>query len=140
VSGGESESLASAVTDNEAQESDRLASSTESTAIFNADKEQPLRAELVGFEICNAGNATARDHAPVLAICRELVAAGYDPRRALHAYRGQVLCLSVRSIGEGARLTVADDRLGRPKLRRWKAPPSDAEGPPVAVGSTDDRS
>jgi hypothetical protein len=31
-----------------------------------------------------------------------------------------VLCLCVRSIGEGARLAVEDDRHGRPRLRRWR--------------------
>ena len=43
---------------------------------------------------------------PVLAMCRALVAAGYDPTTPLHAYRGATLCLAVRSIGEGARLAV----------------------------------
>jgi hypothetical protein len=56
----------------------------------------------------------------LLALCRALVTAGHDPNRPLHAYRGGVLCLCVRSIGEGARLTVEDDRHGRPRLRRWR--------------------
>ena len=35
------------------------------------------------------------------------------PATPLEAYRGEVLCLRVRSIGEGAKLTVEDsDRLG----------------------------
>jgi hypothetical protein len=54
------------------------------------------------------------------ALCRALVAAGQDPNRPLHAYRGDVLCLRLRSIGEGARLTVEDDQHGRPRLRRWR--------------------
>jgi len=36
-----------------------------------------------------------------------LVRAG-DPARPLHAYRGDTLCLKVRSIGEGARLECQD--------------------------------
>jgi hypothetical protein len=37
-------------------------------------------------------------------MCRKLVAEGYDPRRALEAYRGDMLCLKVRSIGEASKL------------------------------------
>jgi hypothetical protein len=77
-------------------------------------------AELIGSNTCTAVDITVVDHAPVLALCRALVTAGQDPNRPLHAYRGDVLCLRVRSIGEGARLTVEDDRHGRPRLRRWR--------------------
>jgi hypothetical protein len=35
-------------------------------------------------------------------------------------WRGDVLCLRIRSIGEAAQLTVEDDRHGRPRLRRWR--------------------
>ena len=41
-------------------------------------------------------------------MCRKLVDAGYDPARPLYAYRGDTLCLKVRSIGEGARLGCQD--------------------------------
>ena len=75
-------------------------------------------AELIGSNTCTAAGITVVDHAPVLALCRALVTAGHDPNRPLHAYRGDVLCLRVRSIGEGARLTIEDDRHGRPRLRR----------------------
>jgi hypothetical protein len=38
----------------------------------------------------------------------------------------------VRSIGEGARLTVTDDRHGTPRLRRrQECPPGYVAGPPV---------
>jgi hypothetical protein len=55
-----------------------------------------------------------------LALCRKLIAAGFDPSRPLCAYRGAVLCLRVRSIGEGAQLIVDERRMA---LARWKAPP-----------------
>ena len=79
-----------------------------------------IRAELVGSNTCTAAGITVVDHAPVLALCRALVKAGHDPNRPLRAYRGDVFCLRVRSIGEGARLTIEDDRYGRPRLRRWR--------------------
>ena len=49
---------------------------------------------------------------PVLALCRALVGAGYDPGRPLHVYRGKTLALTVRSIGEGARLRVSGSGTG----------------------------
>ena len=81
---------------------------------------QAIIAELIGSNTCTAAGIAVVDHAPVLALCRALVTAGGDPNRPLHAYRSEVLCLRVRSIGEGARLTIEDDRHGRPRLRRWR--------------------
>ena len=72
-----------------------------------------LRAEIVGDRHVGCGGIEVEAAAPVLALCRKLVAAGHDPATPLEAYRGEVLCLRVRSIGEGAKLTVEDsDRLG----------------------------
>jgi hypothetical protein len=88
-----------------------------------------IRAELTACNTCTALGISVRAAAPVLAICRALLAAGHDPHKQLRVYRGDVLCLIVRSIGEGAGLTVADDRLGRPKFRRHTAPQSDVAGP-----------
>ena len=59
-----------------------------------------------------------RGVAPVLKMCRALVAAGYDPKRPLHAFRGDTLALRVRSLGEGAALTM-DEHHG-PCFARWK--------------------
>jgi hypothetical protein len=53
----------------------------------------PIIAHLCGGETCNAEGITVRSHAPVLAMCRELIGAGYDTSRQLHAYRGDMLCL-----------------------------------------------
>jgi hypothetical protein len=72
----------------------------------------PIRATLLGSNRCEVLGFTGRGHSLVLALCRALVAAGHDPRRPLHAYRGDVLALKVLSIGEGARFTVREDRAG----------------------------
>ena len=79
----------------------------------------PIRATLIGSAHCEVD---ARGHAPVLGLCRALLAAGYDPRRPLHAYRGNTVALKIRSIREGARLTVEDNRRGTPSFRRWRNP------------------
>ena len=92
-----------------------------------------LRAKLVGSNRCTAAGITASGQAAVLALCRQLIAAGFDPTTPLRCYRGDALALRVRSIGEGARLTVKDNRLGRPVFVRWHdRAASDAEGPPIA--------
>lgn len=49
-------------------------------------------------------------------MCRALLGGGFDPDRAMHVYRGKSLALTVRSIGEGAKLTVTDAH-GRPRIR-----------------------
>jgi hypothetical protein len=78
----------------------------------------PIHATLIGSNCCEALGITARGYAPVLELCRALVKAGHDPRRPLHAYRGDVLALKVLSIGEGARFTVREDRAG-PRFVAW---------------------
>ena len=90
-------------------------------------KQSAVRAELTGSDRCGALGIEVRGAAPVLQndlydqsqmfcrlcrlcrsrlLCRKLVAAGYDPALALEAYRGDVLCLRVRSIGEAAGLEI----------------------------------
>ena len=69
-----------------------------------------LRAEIIGDDRATCNGLEAQHNAPVLALCRKLVAAGHDPATPLEAYRGEVLCLRVRSIGEGAKLTVDETR------------------------------
>jgi hypothetical protein len=73
-----------------------------------------IHASLIGSNRCDADGFTARGSAPVFKLCRVLLKAGYDPNRPLHAYRGEVLCLAVSTIGEGARLTVKTAGSGCP--------------------------
>jgi hypothetical protein len=65
-----------------------------------------VRSELTGDDTCSALGFTAKSSSPVLALCRQLVEAGHDPSIPLEAWRGDVLCLRVRSIGEAAGLEV----------------------------------
>ena len=93
----------------------------------------PIRATLIGSGRCEAEGIVACGYAPVLALCRSLIEAGHDPERALHPYRSGVLALAVRSLGEAAELTVADDRHGTPRLRRRQERPQGyVAGSPVA--------
>lgn len=87
---------------------------------------QVIRAEIVGEDRSEAEGLSARG---VLALCRSLIAAGFDPARPLHAYRGRVPCLEIRSLRAGAALTVDESRIA---FVRWKAFPHAAVSPRIA--------
>jgi hypothetical protein len=88
---------------------------------------QALRAIIIGSNQAEANGVTARGHAPVLALCRALIEAGHDPNTSIEAYRGATLCLKVRSIGEGARLTVKETtRDGKPRFVTFHPGPDGA--------------
>jgi hypothetical protein len=92
-----------------------------------------VRVELIGLNCAIALGVEAYGTSPVLTLCRALVAAGVDPATSLEIYRGDTLCLRVRSIADGAKLSVDDSKLGRPTFRRWRDRPGrDGAGPPIA--------
>jgi hypothetical protein len=71
------------------------------------------KSELVDGEwtptTASALGLTARGRAPVLSLCRQLVAAGHDPAQPAEAYRGETLALRIRSLGEAAGLEVREE-------------------------------
>jgi hypothetical protein len=79
-----------------------------------------IRAELIGSDTCTAVGLTIKSGTPVLALCRTLIEAGHDPGMPLEVYRGDTLCLRVRSIGEAAGLRMDTDKTGRPVFKREK--------------------
>jgi hypothetical protein len=83
------------------------------------DMIEPIRAELFGGDVCTCESLTAKASAPALAMCRKLLAVGYDPQRPLHAYRGEMLCLTITSIGWGALHTITETGAA-PKIAAWK--------------------
>jgi hypothetical protein len=87
----------------------------------------PIRAELSGSTVCIAAGIKVDSGSPVLAMCQKLIAAGYDPTTPLHAYRGDTLCLTVRSIGDGAKLRIGSHGVG------FEAAPSCGAGPPARL-------
>ena len=87
-----------------------------------------IRAELSGSDRCEAFSLMVRSPSPVLDLARRLVAAGHDPAMPLEAWRGSTLCLSVRSIGEAARLRVKAGLRGPPIFAPMQGM---AEGPPA---------
>ena len=87
---------------------------------------QAIRAELVGEHTCRANGVTVHSPTPILKMCRRLVKAGVNPATPLVAYRDDTLCLSVRSIGEAARLEINSKGSGFKKHRHAVRP-----APPV---------
>jgi len=89
----------------------------------------PVIAQLIGDNQATiVGGLSVSSPTPIFALCRQLVAQGADPDQLLQAYRGDTLCVSVR-IGDGARLTVASDQLGRPRFRPYRGPDDPDTGP-----------
>jgi hypothetical protein len=86
---------------------------------------KPIRGELTGSDTCTTVGLTVRSHAPVLAMCRQLLAAGLNPDQALEVYRGATLALRIRSIGEAAQLTVKDDSRGTPRFVAFRPGPDE---------------
>jgi hypothetical protein len=72
----------------------------------------PIRAQLNGSDGCSALGITATGSTPVLALCRMLIETGVDPETPLEVFRGDILCLWVRSIGEAAELRVGSHGVG----------------------------
>jgi hypothetical protein len=107
---------------------------------FDSPKQPVLiRAGLIGSDRCEAGGISVCAAAPVLALCRKLVSAGHDPRRPLHTYRGNVLALRVRSIGEGAQLAIAGDGVGFRRRKELAAASRMHLAKPEAFSSRDQK-
>jgi len=90
-----------------------------------------LRAELIGSDRCLAVGYVTRGTTPILAMCRRLIEADYDPTTMLHCYRGATLAITVASIGQGAGLKLNGHGSG------FRAVYGGVTAPPVAPLATD---
>ena len=74
--------------------------------------------QLSSDSIASALGITVQSPSPILALCRQLVASStYASSAPLEAYRGDILCLRVRSIGEAAQLQMGTTGSGSPRFR-----------------------
>jgi hypothetical protein len=80
-----------------------------------AEPQAPIVCQIIGSDRCAYGGLVVKHNAPVLAVCRKLIEAGYDPQRPLEAYRGETLCLKIRTIAVAVKLTVEEGPNG-PRL------------------------
>jgi hypothetical protein len=83
-----------------------------------------IRAE--GLEVVE----TRTGGAIVCQLCRKLLEAGHYPRTPMEVWRGTILALRVRTIGEGSRLTVGEEP--RTRFMAWKPRPTTISGPSSA--------
>lgn len=74
--------------------------------------DEPIHADIKDCYRCIALGVSARSGSPILYLCRKLVAAGHNPDRPLHAYRGDTLAVIVRAIGDGAKLEISAEGTG----------------------------
>jgi hypothetical protein len=132
-----SASLAPVVAENEAREIVGAGESDRQASKLHATRTQAIRAELRGSTEATALGITARCHAPVLELCRRLIAAGADPDARLECYRDGTPALVIRSLGAGAALAVENDRLGRPRFVR-RRPRGDGAAPPTRQNGAGD--
>ena len=72
----------------------------------------------------------------MLALCRLLIAAGHEPDQPLEVYRGDMLALRVRTIGEGANLEMNSKAAPRSGPGRPYAARRCAQGRPVSAALT----
>jgi hypothetical protein len=87
-----------------------------------SQRQSVISAQLTGSHRCEALGIVVTGHAPVLTLCRELLAAGIDPDSPLDVFRCGLLALRVRSVGAAARLAVEDNENGRPQFRLARPP------------------
>jgi hypothetical protein len=97
---------------------------------FQPHHHTPIRAAIHGDDQCAALGIIVRSPSPVLTLCRRLVEAGFDPVLCLDAYRDDVLCLRIRSIGEAATLEVNGHTSGFIRCRN-----SGGAAPPMRSGA-----
>jgi hypothetical protein len=87
-----------------------------------------IRAEIIGENKCRAEGYTVQAPAPVFALCRKLIAVEFNPSMRLEAWRGNTLALTIRTLAEGAALSVDESRSS---FCRWKPFSRAAVSPPM---------
>ena len=92
-------------------------------------------ATLTGSDTASAEGISITGASPVLALCRKLIVYGFDPAIPIHVFRGDTLALTVRSIGEGARLEIRGDGVGFRRLPKLGAGPPMRRPGRAAVGN-----
>ena len=101
----------------EARRVDLLAGEINSRLTQNSNAKQVIRADLTGDDECHADGITVHGATPILTLCARLIERGVHPDRKLLCFRGDVLALTVRSIGDGARLALNGKGTGFIKAR-----------------------
>ena len=101
-----SRARAGSSSDQRSPQGDQLGGDHRSSTTKVRPDQDCIRAELIGDNECRAAGLVVRSTTPVLAMCRQLIAAGIDPATPLECNRGTTLAITVASIGQGAGLEI----------------------------------
>jgi Fe2+ transport system protein FeoA len=61
-----------------------------------------------------------KNHSPRFDYCRKLLQQGVDPNEPLEVYRGDTLSMTIRSIGEGAKLAIRENEKTGPRFIKYQ--------------------
>jgi hypothetical protein len=80
-----------------------------------------VEAQLADHNRASFGTVEVLARCPSLALARKLVKDGHDPDQPYRLFRGDMLCLTYRSLGEAAGLTVVErlDGTVAPKFAKF---------------------
>jgi hypothetical protein len=92
-----------------------------------------ITAALIGADTAQAGDITYRGKSPVFALCRALLAAGADPEARLECCRGDVLAITIKTIGIGAKFTIKENEKVGPRVVPYEPFSRDRVGPPMRL-------
>jgi hypothetical protein len=92
-----------------------------------------ITATLIGSDTAKAGDIVCRGRSPVFGLCRALLAAGSDPNSKLSCFRGDVLALTIKTIGIGAKLTIKENDWVGPKVVPYEPFSRDRVEPPMRL-------
>jgi hypothetical protein len=82
-----------------------------------------IPAQLFNSNTAIALGIRAVSPSPVLLLCRKLLKAGHDPGAPMDCYRGDLLCIRIRSIGEAAKIEVSPGGSGFVRQPARTGPP-----------------
>lgn len=83
-------------------------------------------------------NVPKRTNAPLLNYCRDLIAKGTDPNTRVEFLRNGRADVIIPNLGEGAKLTVKEDKDTSPKFIKYVPFPEDLKARGKVAGSLKD--
>ncbi len=62
-----------------------------------------------------------KNHSPEYDYCRQLLEEGHPEDTRLEIYRGEMLCLTIFSVGEGAKWAIIENNKEGPRKRKYES-------------------
>lgn len=84
------------------------------------DREKKMKTIQIQFNELWNRRTEPKNNSPVFDYCRKLISDGEGEKTILEVYRGEILCLTIKDIGAGAKLAIREDELRGPELKKYK--------------------